>query len=219
MKDHDEQLLITGGAGDLAQAFGEAFERAGVTVYRPGKSDLDVTDSRNVDEYLNEIGQVDLLICNAGVTDDSLLLKMSEASWDSVMDVNLRGSFLVAKSVARLMIKKRRGHIVFISSHSAYHPPLGQANYGSAKAGLEGLAKSLARELGGRNIRVNVVVPGFMETKMTSKLPDEVRSAALDKHCLGRFNQTDSVAAFVRSLHYEMPNTSGQVFHLDSRIV
>ncbi len=212
------EVLITGGEGDLAIAIGEALS-GGMEVYSPGRVQLDVTDASSVSEYFERLGDLDLLICNAGVTDDGLLLRMGESSWDTVMNVNLKGAYLVAKSAAKLMMKRRRGHIIFISSYSAYSPPLGQANYASAKAGLEGMAKSLAAELGSRNVRVNVVVPGYMETKMTADLSDDVRSKALDKHCLNQFNDVQAVAKFIKNLHFEMQHTSGQVFHLDSRIV
>ncbi len=212
-------MIITGGGGDLAKEIKSTLSCAGMAVSNPKKSELNVSCSDSVKGYFDRLEGIDLLICNAGVTDDVLLLKMGESSWDKVMDVNLKGAYLVAKSAAKMMVKHRQGHIVFISSHSAYHPPLGQANYAAAKAGLEGLAKSMAAELGSRNVRVNVIVPGFMETKMTEGLTDEVKSAAMSKHCLGRFNEAKSVAKFIENLHLEMGHTSGQVFHLDSRIV
>lgn len=213
------KVLITGGEGDLAEALRMTLEDLGRVVLSPGRDELDVASAASVAGYFSGLDKVDLLICNAGVTDDRLLLKMDESSWDKVIDVNLKGAFLVARAAAKMMMKKRTGHIIFISSHSAYHPPIGQANYAAAKAGLDGLAKSMAAELGSRNVRVNVVVPGFMETKMTEGLSDEVKSLALKKHCLNLFNDTQSVASFICHLDSQMMATSGQIFHLDSRIV
>ncbi len=211
--------MITGGRGALAQAAAQALMESGMEVSFPSKTELDVRDEDKVARYFAELGNLDLLVCNAGITDDHLLLKMSEESWDSVLDVNLRGAFLVAKEAAKMMVRQRCGHLVFISSYSAFHPPVGQANYAASKAALIGLAKSLAQELGSRNIRVNVVIPGFMETKMTSGLAEDVRISAMEKHTLSRFNTTEATGKFLRCLHFEMQHTSGQVFNLDSRIL
>ena len=219
--EHSAQALITGGQGELAQAVAGSLTEAGMAVRSPGREELDVRDEASVADYFSEIENLDLLVCNAGITDDHLLLKMSEQSWDSVMETNLKGAFLTAKAAAKIMMKQRPrgGHIVFISSYSAFHPPTGQANYAAAKAALTGLAKSLAQELGGRNIRVNVVVPGFMETKMTQDLSEEVRSVTQEKHTLSEFNTAEATGKFLRCLHLEMEHTSGQVFNLDSRIL
>jgi 3-oxoacyl-[acyl-carrier protein] reductase len=211
--------LITGGKGTLAQAMAGCLTEAGMVVFSPGKEELDVRNEVSVGNYFSDIKNLDLLVCNAGITEDELLLKMTEQSWDSVMDTNLKGVFLVAKEAAKIMIKQKKGHIVFISSFSAFHPPAGQANYAAAKAALTGFAKSLAQELGSRNIRVNVVVPGFMETKMTQGLSEDVYNAAKEKHTIGRFNTVEATGKFLRSLHLDMESTSGQVFNLDSRIL
>ncbi|SHI40865.1 3-oxoacyl-[acyl-carrier protein] reductase [Rubritalea squalenifaciens DSM 18772] len=214
------RVLITGGEGGLGAACAEEFRAAGWEVLAPGRWELDVSDSGSVDAYFQEHGaELDLLVCNAGLTRDHLLARMSEEDWDQVMQVNLKGAFLCAKAAARGMIKRRSGQIVFISSYSAFHPPAGQASYAAAKAGLSGLTKSLAQELGGRGVRVNLVVPGFMETKMTAPLGEEVKQAALAKHALGRWNQPQRVARFIHFLQTELPETSGQTFNLDSRIL
>ena len=217
------QALITGGEGELAMAMSSALDLAGMAVMNPGRRLLDVRDEVSVESYFTEINDLDLLVCNAGMTDDGLLLKMDEAAWDGVIDANLRGAFLTAKAAAKVMMKQKPknkgGHIVFISSYSAFHPPVGQVNYAAAKAALKGFALSLAKELGGRNIRVNVIVPGFMETKMTSDVSEAARELAKEKHSLGDFNTVESVAKFLRCLHLDMLHTSGQVFNLDSRVV
>lgn len=201
-------------------ACAEEFRGAGWHVLPPGRIELDVADESAVEAYFKEqAGDLDLLVCNAGLTRDGLLARMSEENWDEALDVNLKGAFLCAKAAARGMMKRRGGQIVFISSFSAFHPPAGQANYAAAKAGLTGLTKSLAKELGSRGVRVNLIVPGFMDTKMTTSLGDEVKQAALAKHALGRLNEPERVARFIRFLHEELPHTSGQVFNLDSRIL
>ena len=116
------------------------------------------------------------------------------------------------------MVRARRGHLVFISSYSALHPPLGQAAYAAAKAGLLGLAKSLARELGPAGIRVNTILPGLLDTPMTAALPEERREQVRRDHLLDRFNTAEAAAQFLVHLHDRLPHTSGQVFQLDSRI-
>jgi len=213
------QALITGGHGDLAQALASELERAGMVVQTPGREELDVCHEDIVEQYFATYSGLDLLVCNAGVTDDAVLMKMKEESWDSVLETNLKGAFFTARSAAKQMVKRRVGHIVFISSYSAFHPPTGQANYAASKAALTGLALSMAQELGSRNIRVNVIVPGFMETKMTESISDSARDRALTKHVLGSFNTPIAVAKFLSTLHLSMPYTSGQIFNLDSRIL
>ncbi len=217
--DTTQQALITGGQGDLAQTMAAELRASRMLVRSPSRSELDICDEAMVESYFKEHAETDLLVCNAGVTEDNLLTKMDESSWDSVMEVNLKGAFLTARAAAKQMVKKKAGHIVFISSYSAFHPPVGQVNYAAAKAALTGLALSLAKELGGRNIRVNVIVPGFMETKMTRDVSDVARSAALSNHALGKFNTPESVAKFLSTLHQQMAHTSGQVFNLDSRVL
>ena len=215
---HPTQALITGGAGDLAIAIRASLEEANIHTLAPGKDELNVSTSESVANYITSAGDVDLLICNAGLTLDKPLIKMSEQDWIDVMDVNLNGAFRCAREVSRRMMKRRAGHIIFISSFSALHPPSGQANYAAAKAALLGMMKSMAQELGSRNIRVNAILPGFLETKMTGKLSDKAKEKIRSRHVLGRFNTPDAVADFVSCLHLRMPHTSGQVFNLDSRI-
>lgn len=214
--------VITGGRGGLAQASAVALASE-MRVLAPGRDELDVEDDGSVLDFFAPLDKLDLLICNAGVVDDKILLKMPEDSWDKVIDVNLRGAFLAARSAAKIMMKQRvpraGGHIIFVSSYAAFHPSVGQSSYAASKSALIGLAKSLAEELGGWNIRVNVIVPGFMETRMTADLAGDMSSAVKAKHTLGVLNTVESVGKFIRCLHLEMPATSGQVFNLDSRIL
>ena len=214
-----EKAVVTGAEGGLGAAISSRLEAADLDVRSPGRGKLDVTSSDCVKAYFANAGDVDLLVCNAGLTIDRSLTRMTEPDWDQVMQVNLRGAFLCAREVSRGMMKRRGGHIIFISSFSAVHPPVGQANYAASKSGLLGMMKSMARELGPRGIRVNAILPGFLETRMTRGLSDEVKKVALTRHTLGRFNTPETVGGFVRFLHQGMPHTSGQVFNLDSRIV
>lgn len=211
-------LVVTGGEGALAGALAERFAAGGWRVLRPGHGELDVADPAAVAAWFGAREVPGLLVCAAGVTGDRLLARTTVEEWDRLLQVNLGGAARCAQAVARGMVRRREGHIVFVSSHSALHPPAGQAAYAAAKAGLLGLARSLARELGPANIRVNTILPGFLDTPMTRHLParriGEVRSA----HVLDRFNTTAEVAEFVHFLHHRMPHTSGQVFQLDSRI-
>ena len=217
---NDSKLaVITGGQGALGLAVAESLEAAEMRVLAPCRQELDVTCATSVSDFFKPIDRLDLLVCNAGVIDDMMLAKMPEESWDRVMEVNLKGAFLTARAASKIMMKQRLGHIIFVSSFSAFHPPFGQANYAAAKSALVGLAKSLARELGGRKIRVNVIVPGFMETKMTQELSGGVIANVREKHCMSEFNTPQCVAEFISCLHTKMPHTSGQVFNLDSRII
>lgn len=210
-------MVITGGAGDLGQALALEFRQAGWKVEAPGREVLDVTDPQSVDQFF-EGRELDLLICNAGAIRDAPIAKSTEADWHAVMAVNLHGAARCIRAVVRTMVKRKRGHVVLISSYSAIHPPVGQVAYAAAKAGLIGLGKSLAKEVGSRGIRTNVVLPGFLETRMTRGVSESRREKVRADHVLGRFNTVEAVARFVRCLEEEMPHTSGQVFQLDSRI-
>jgi 3-oxoacyl-[acyl-carrier protein] reductase len=211
--------IVTGGNGGLGSAVAAELTRSGMMVKELSRTDADLTDADAVQRCFAAMEVPDLLVCAAGVTRDRLLPRLSEENWDEVLGVNLRAAFLCARAVAGSMLKRRSGHIVFISSFSAIHPPAGQSAYAAAKAGLLGLTRSLAKEFGPRGVRVNAVLPGFLETPMTANLQPSVRAAALAAHVLGRFNQAAQVAAFIRCLHLEMNATSGQVFNLDSRVV
>lgn len=210
------EIVITGGNGGLARTMAAAFTSAGHTVTAPSRGELDVTDAPAVKSWFAG-RSVALLVCNAGVTRDMPLAKLGETAWDDTIGVNLKGAALCAAAAAKGMVRARRGHIVFISSQSAIHPPVGQAAYAASKAGLIGLCQSLARELGPANVRVNAILPGFLETPMTAGVGSARREAVLRDHTLGRFNTAEAVADFLLHLHEKMPHTSGQVFRLDSR--
>lgn len=210
-------MVITGGEGGLGQAIAAGFRDHAWQVEAPGRSILDVGNAGQVAGYfLNR--EVDLLVCAAGTTRDIPLLKLREADWDAVLGINLTAAARCARAVSRSMVKRRTGHVVFISSHSAVHPPVGQTAYAAAKAGLIGLGKSLARELGRAGVRVNVILPGFLDTRMTAAVSEARRGEVLGEHALGRFNTPEHVARFLRTLEEDLPHTSGQVFQLDSRV-
>ncbi len=219
IKSVSEKIVITGGEGGLGKTLKNMLEQAGAEVMAPGRGELDVTSPESVKLFFQRVENVSLLVANAGLTIDKPLMKMTELDWIRVMEVNLRGAFLCAREVSRCMMRQRSGHILFISSFSALQPPAGQVNYAAAKSALLGMMKSMARELGPRNVRVNAVIPGFMETKMTQGLSDKIKARALAGHVLDRFNTAEEVASFITVLHQKMPHTSGQIFNLDSRIL
>ena len=150
-----------------------------------------------VDQIEKDFGRVDVLVNNAGITKDTYLVRMTEADWDAVLSVNLKGAFLFTKAVARPMMKQRSGNIVNMASIIGLIGNAGQCNYAASKAGLIALTKSVAKELASRNIRCNAVAPGFIQTKMTDKLPEDIRKKMLEAIPLGRFGVPEDVANVV----------------------
>ncbi|MEM6910899.1 MAG: SDR family NAD(P)-dependent oxidoreductase [Verrucomicrobiota bacterium] len=209
--------ILTGGQGDLAQATRGQLQAQGWKVEAPGREELDVLSSESTQRYFEPRPAVDLLICFAGVAENRLLARQNPAAWQHVIDTNLRGAMWAARAVSRGMARRRNGTILFIGSQAALDGPIGQSAYAAAKAGLHGLAKSLAAELGPRNVRVNVVHPGWLETKMTAALPQPVKEAAQRAHALGRFTPVSEAARFLAALP-SFATISGQIFHLDSRL-
>ncbi|GBC94420.1 3-oxoacyl-[acyl-carrier-protein] reductase FabG [bacterium HR16] len=186
--------------------------------------EMDVSRAESVEagvaEVLSAFGRIDILVNNAGITRDALLVRMREEDWDAVLDVNLKGAFLCSRAVARVMMKQRSGCIINITSIMGLTGNAGQVNYASAKAGLIGFTKSLARELGSRNIRVNAVAPGWIETAMTDALPDQVREAILKQIPLGRLGRAEDVAGAVVFLCSEEASyITGQVLTVDGGLV
>jgi 3-oxoacyl-[acyl-carrier protein] reductase len=211
-------LVITGGHGDLARAISTRFSIDNWYVAAPGRGDLDVTRPDAVTAYFAH-QHPDLLICNAGVIRDAPIAKLTESDWQHVIEVNFHGARRCAIAAIKRMRSRQSGHIIFISSNSAIHPPPGQAAYAAAKAALFGLTRGLAIEAGPSGIRINGMLPGFLETKMTSTVSDARRDAVRSTHTLDRFNTPDAVAQFIWHLHHDLPHTSGQIFQLDSRVV
>jgi 3-oxoacyl-[acyl-carrier protein] reductase len=210
-------IVITGGQGGLGRALATEFRAAGADVRAPGRAELDVTKPEAVATYFAGL-EPELLICAAGITRDVPLAHLSEDTWDETVAVNLHAAARCARAVLNHMFARKCGHIVFVASFSALHPAVGQAAYAAAKAGLIGLGKSLAQEAGPANIRVNIVLPGFLDTAMTRGVSATRREAVLSDHLLERFNTPAAVARFLRVLHCDLPHTSGQVFQLDSRV-
>ncbi|MBI5385174.1 MAG: SDR family NAD(P)-dependent oxidoreductase [Verrucomicrobia bacterium] len=227
-------VLVTGAAGGLGRGLVQEFAaqgwRVGAAYHRtapPVETEfiwpvpLDVTNPDDAAAVTNRVlsrwGRIDALVNNAGVVADQSLARMTEAEWDRVVDVNLKGAFLCAQAVLRPMLRQHDGHIINISSFTGRVGARGQANYAAAKAGLIGLTQSLAREAGPRNVRVNAVLPGVLPTPMTATLAPDVLSALAAAGTLGRLNDVAEVARFVVFLA-TLQNVSGQLFQLDSRI-
>lgn len=164
----------------------------------------DVADSASVNDLISRIndtvGAPDIVVNNAGITRDNILMRLKDEDWDAVVDTNLRGAFNVIRAVTRGMMKKRAGRIINISSVVGLSGNRGQTNYAASKAGLVGLTKAAAKELASRGILVNVVAPGYIETEMTAELPEETREALLQQIALGRLGQPEDIAATVRFL-------------------
>lgn len=209
-------VLVTGGNRGIGLATARAFQTAGDRVAvtsRSGEVDglytvpCDVTDAVEVDAAFarieEDLGPVEVLVANAGITADQLLISMKEDAFTRVLDTNLVGTYRVVRRATSKMIRARRGRIVLISSVVALSGSAGQSNYAASKAGMIGFARSLARELGGRNVTVNVVSPGFVETDMTASLPETRRTEILSSVPLGRLGDADEVAAAVRWLASE----------------
>jgi len=206
-------VLVTGGNRGIGLAIANAFSGAGDNVVITNRSGeppeglravrCEVTDSGSVNAAFDEAeqllgGPVEVLVANAGITRDGLLMRMSDEDFDAVLDTNLAGAFRCARRASRGMIRLRRGRIVLISSVVGLYGSPGQANYAASKAGLVGLARSISRELGGRGITANVVAPGFIATDMTDVLPDDVKKTYLASIPAGRYATSEEVAQVVR---------------------
>ena len=204
-------VLVTGGNRGIGRAIAERFVADGYKVAVTARSGegpegtltvrADVTDSASLDAAFTEVeaqlGPVEIVVANAGITKDTLLLRMSENDFDSVVSTNLGGTFRVVKRASKGMLRARWGRVILISSVVGLYGSAGQVNYAASKSGLVGFARSLTRELGGRGITANVVAPGFIETDMTAALPDETQAEYKRNIPAGRFATADEVAGVV----------------------
>jgi 3-oxoacyl-[acyl-carrier protein] reductase len=225
--------LVTGASRGIGRAIAEELARAGASVvvgYRSGKDEAeelaaaiggravqaDVSSSDEAKRLVAEAGDVDVLVNNAGLTRDGLLARMSDDDWRTVIETNLSSVFYTCRAVTRPMMKKRGGSIVNISSIVGVHGNWGQTNYGASKAGIIGFTKSLARELGSRNIRANVVAPGYVKTALTDVLPEEATAAMIQQTPLGRVADPEEIAGAVRFLASDQASfITGEVLLVD----
>lgn len=213
--------LVTGGSRGIGAAVSRELAGAGARVAVNYRSGADAAEalaaelgaiavradvasaaeaSALVERVEAELGPIDALVANAGVTRDTLIVRMTDEEWDEVLDTNLRGVFNVCRAVARGMLKRRSGAIVTMTSVVGLHGNPGQTNYAASKAGIVGLSKALAKELGSRGVRVNSIAPGYIATELTSELPEELRQTILEATPLGRLGDPADVAGAVRFL-------------------
>jgi 3-oxoacyl-[acyl-carrier protein] reductase len=209
--------LVTGGSRGIGRAIAAELANAGAQVvvgYRSGAEEAegvaseiggkaiqaDVSDPGEAKRLVDEAGEVDVLVNNAGVTRDGLLVRMPDEDWRNVLDTNLGGTFNTCRAASRGMMKRRSGAIVNISSVVGVHGNPGQTNYAASKAGIIGFTKALARELGSRGVRANVVAPGYISTRLTNELSEELRQTMLANTPLGRFGESQDIAGAVRFL-------------------
>lgn len=242
MKFEQQTAIVTGAGRGIGEAIAKSFANEGARVAIVSRTEansarvaaeinaarpdaarpyaVDVADFDSVqtvgEQILKDFGRCDIVVNNAGVTRDNLAMRMSSEEWDTVLSTNLKGAFNMTRSVMRGMVKQRYGRIINISSVSGLMGLAGQANYAASKAGLIGMTKSLARELASRNITVNVVAPGFIETDMTSVLSEEVRKGAMAQIPVSRFGDVSDIAEAVCFLAGKSASfITGQVLAVD----
>ncbi len=233
----EKVALVTGGSRGIGAAVSRELARAGARVavnYRSGREaaealaaeigglplQADVSDADQaaalVEQVEAELGAIDVLVNNAGITRDTLIIRMSDEEWNEVLETNLRGVFNMCRAVARGMLRRKAGVIVNMTSVVGLHGNPGQVNYAASKAGIVGLSKALAKELGSRGIRVNAIAPGYITTELTTVLPEEVRGFILTNTPLGRLGEPEDVAGAVRFLcSNEARFVTGAVLQVD----
>jgi 3-oxoacyl-[acyl-carrier protein] reductase len=237
-----KNAVVTGSTRGIGHAIAEAFAQSGARVAVVGRDQqradeaaatigrnakgfaADVSDTASVSKLINEVekafGSIDILVNNAGITRDNLVMRLKDEDWDAVQNANLRGAFASIRAVSRGMMKKRAGRIINVASIVGLIGNKGQANYAASKAGLIALTKSVAKELGSRNILVNAVAPGFIETEMTAAMTPEARDALGKQIALERLGTVQDVAAMVAFLASDLASyITGQVFVVDGGMV
>ena len=245
MRLKDKVALVTGGAQGIGRQICLTFAREGADIVigdvnlaqaektqqeiqalgrKCDTEKLDIADFSSVQNTINKIldkfKKIDILVNNAGITRDNLILRMSETEWETVIKVNLTGTFNCIKAVSRVMLKQRAGKIISIASIIGIKGNIGQANYSASKAGIIALTKTTAKELASRNINVNAVAPGFIKTQMTEGLPEEIKAKMLESIALGRFGNPEDVAAVCLFLASEEANyITGQTIIVDGGMV
>jgi 3-oxoacyl-[acyl-carrier protein] reductase len=241
----DKVALVTGGARGIGQAIALTFAKEGADIVVADVNleiasktaleieglgrkalalEMDVTNYEKVEEGINKIldkmGKVDILVNNAGITKDNLVLRMSQAEWDAVINVNLKGTFNCIKAVSRPMVKQRSGRIISIASIIGLMGNPGQANYAASKAGIIALTKTIAKELASRNINANAIAPGFIQTEMTAKLPEDIKKKMLEAIPLAKLGTPQDVANLCLFLASdESSYITGQVITIDGGMV
>jgi 3-oxoacyl-[acyl-carrier protein] reductase len=227
------RALVTGGSRGIGKAIAAELAGAGAMVvlgYRSGGDEAegvasqigaravqaDVSEAEDAQRLVEEAGDIDILVNNAGITRDGLLARMPDEDWRIVLDTNLGGTFNTCRAAARGMMRRRAGAIVNVSSIVGVHGNPGQTNYSASKAGIIGFTKALARELGSRGVRANVVAPGYITTRLTTELPEELQNAMLANTPLGRFGDPEDVAGAVRFLCSDAASfVTGEVLLVD----
>jgi 3-oxoacyl-[acyl-carrier protein] reductase len=225
--------LVTGGSRGIGRAIAAELANAGAEVvigYNSGAEEAeevageiggravqaDISDPEEAKRLVDEAGDLDILVNNAGVTRDGLLARMSDEDWRVVLDTNLGGTFNTCRAASRGMMKRRGGTVVNVSSIVGVHGNPGQTNYSASKAGIIGFTKALARELGSRGVRANVVAPGYISTRLTNELPEELQQSMLANTPLGRFGDPEDVAGAVRFLSSDASSfITGEVLLVD----
>ena len=237
-----KNALVTGSTRGIGRAIAEAFAESGARVAVVGRDQqradeaaaaigngargfaADVSDTVAVTKLIDDVekafGSIDILVNNAGITHDNIVMRLKDEDWDAVLDANLRGAFASIRAASRGMMKRRRGRIINIASIVGLIGNKGQANYAASKAGLIALTKTVAKELGSRNILINAVAPGFIETEMTASMTPEAREALGKQIALERLGTAQDVAAIVAFLASDLASyITGQVFVVDGGMV
>ena len=243
---NNQTAIITGAYGDIGNAIAKKLISHGMRVALLGRNlkklesqknelsknnesdivilEVDIRDADNLKESIEKLiklwGRIDVLINNAGITRDNIILRMSNKDWDNVINTNLKAVFITSKTVSKQMIRQKSGTIINISSVVGKTGNKGQANYVASKAGIDGLTKTLSKELGGRGIKVNSIAPGYIETNMTKELNDNIKEELLNRIPLNRFGTPNEVASLVNFLiSNEASYLTGQIINLDGGMI